>query len=65
MLQIDQVKPNMTRKRPRRDGILRARVAAEIEEKVGAIADARGADKSDIVREAVMRFVEKFEEAMP
>ena len=36
-------------------------MASEIEAKVAAIAESRGADKSDVVREAVIRFVQRYE----
>lgn len=51
--------------------MLRARVAQDIEAKVAEIAAERGADKSDIVREAVIKFVaavaasKKLEEVAP
>lgn len=41
-----------------RERTLQARVAMELVSQVQALADARGADKSDIVREALIRFIE-------
>lgn len=47
----------MTRKKGARTAVLRARVPQELKDRVSGIAEERGADEADVVREAVLRFV--------
>lgn len=58
MLQSDPVKHELTRKRGDRTAVLRARVPQKLKDRVAEIATGRGADESDVVREAVIRLVE-------
>lgn len=44
-------------KRSKRERSISVRVSRELDEQVGRIAEERGADKSDIIREAVIKFV--------